>query len=236
MFEIENQDRQDLQPTPPRRRLRGALKFWKEKRQSKESLLEENTALQEEITELKEELAKKEQQIEEMGIDSVTELYNRKGFEVALKKRNNRFNRHSRPGDHTVYTTIVMAIDLDEFKSINDKHGHAGGDRALRAIADVLKGQLRDFDIMARPGGDEFIVIADIPGRLKENKAVVEQVVQRLKYALESVEVLLGDEIITISGSAGMVIKENCIDGSLLTAMHEADANMYREKDLKKKR
>ena len=235
MPENETQKTQERQPASSRRRLKGFLKFSKEGRKSKKNIIEANAALLNRIGELEEELSKKDQQIEEMGIDSVTELYNRKGFEVALKKRGNRFDRSSRPGEDLTYTTIVMAIDLDEFKSINDTYGHLGGDNALRAVANILREQLRDNDIIARPGGDEFIVIADIPGTLKDNQEIVEKVVQRVTRALGLVEFSFKGEIVRTSGSAGTVVKEDCIDGSLLTAIHEADANMYREKDLKKK-
>ena len=56
----------------------------------------------------------------------------------------------------------VLMIDVDHFKAVNDEYGHAAGDKALRAIADVLRANTRVFDSLARYGGEEFVVV--MPG------------------------------------------------------------------------
>ncbi len=74
----------------------------------------------------------------------------------------------------------VLFVDLDRFKLINDRHGHAAGDQCLRAVAGALAGALEEGDIFGRYGGEEFVVI--LPGR---TGAAARQVGERLRAAVE---------------------------------------------------
>ncbi|WP_242107928.1 diguanylate cyclase [Luteimonas aquatica] len=85
-------------------------------------------------------------------IDALTGLHNRRHWEEAASNELSRFLRTRRPA-------VVMLIDVDNFKMVNDRHGHASGDRVLCCIADVLRESLREIDIPARYGGDEFAVL-----------------------------------------------------------------------------
>ena len=58
----------------------------------------------------------------------------------------------------------VLMVDVDHFKIVNDEHGHAEGDRALKAIAETLRGNTRVFDSIARYGGEEFVIV--MPGTI----------------------------------------------------------------------
>ena len=78
-------------------------------------------------------------------------------------------------------------IDVDHFKSVNDEFGHATGDLALRAIADVLRGGTRAFDSLARYGGEEFVVV--MPGSALDEAV---QAAERLRSAVESTPVPMG--------------------------------------------
>lgn len=84
--------------------------------------------------------------------DPLTELYNRREFDERLQ---NEIERAKRTKSHIV----VMEIDLDKFKQVNDTFGHAEGDRLLKAFARTLKESVRQSDILFRIGGDEFTVI-----------------------------------------------------------------------------
>lgn len=85
--------------------------------------------------------------------DEVTGLINRRGYMQALQRELSAARRDPQAGG------LVLMFDLDDFKSINDTHGHAAGDAYLAAFAAVLNTELRPSDVVARLGGDEFAVI-----------------------------------------------------------------------------
>jgi len=84
--------------------------------------------------------------------DPLTNLYNQRMFWALLEYEVGRAERHD-------YSFGLFVIDMDNFKQINDTHGHAFGDQYLRYFADMLHDSLRDGDILSRYGGDEFVVI-----------------------------------------------------------------------------
>ncbi|UZP67008.1 GGDEF domain-containing protein [Desulfovibrio mangrovi] len=101
-----------------------------------------------------------EQQAVELSLtDELTGLGNRRYLEIAFRDFKNYASRH----DHMM---LLLFIDLDKFKHINDTHGHKAGDEALRHTAARLQKKLRESDMIFRIGGDEFIVlIPEIPSR-----------------------------------------------------------------------
>jgi diguanylate cyclase (GGDEF)-like protein len=86
--------------------------------------------------------------------DAVTGLPNRSGFEEVLDAAVARNHRHAGG-------LAVLFCDLDGFKEINDRTGHAAGDRVLAVVADRLRGAVRAEDMVARHGGDEFVVVCE---------------------------------------------------------------------------
>ncbi|WP_345975918.1 sensor domain-containing diguanylate cyclase [Sulfurimonas sp. HSL3-7] len=97
-----------------------------------------------------------QQQLEQIGHianhDKLTAVYNRHMFEEVFRKEISRAKRYDRP------LSLVM-VDVDYFKEINDRYGHQNGDAVLRDLAATLQKNLRDSDIIARWGGEEFIII-----------------------------------------------------------------------------
>lgn len=85
--------------------------------------------------------------------DELTGLVNRRAFEMALSRELAAVSR-----DPSQTGTVIM-VDLDGFKQINDRFGHAAGDAYLVAVAEVLRGALRETDTVARLGGDEFAIL-----------------------------------------------------------------------------
>jgi diguanylate cyclase (GGDEF)-like protein len=84
--------------------------------------------------------------------DEATGLLNRRGFTDALHRALSRSERYGETG-------LLIVIDLDGFKAINDTHGHAAGDFVLKTVADILRKCVRQIDDIARIGGDEFAVL-----------------------------------------------------------------------------
>jgi diguanylate cyclase (GGDEF)-like protein len=86
------------------------------------------------------------------SIDPLTSLFNRRYFDTRLEAELQRARRHGDP------LTLLM-VDIDNFKAINDEHGHMVGDQLLRSVADRLRRGVRIFDVCARYGGDEFAIL-----------------------------------------------------------------------------
>ena len=86
------------------------------------------------------------------SVDSLTGLYNREAFGEHLETELTRSRRHHHP-------LSVGMIDVDQFKQINDDHGHASGDAALASFAEAMRQEFRTTDLIARLGGDEFVVM-----------------------------------------------------------------------------
>jgi diguanylate cyclase (GGDEF)-like protein/PAS domain S-box-containing protein len=84
--------------------------------------------------------------------DALTGLYNRRRFEQELDRHITHGRRYGMDG-------ALLVIDLDRFKQVNDSHGHRAGDRVLADVAKILRKRLRESDILARFGGDEFAVL-----------------------------------------------------------------------------
>src|SRR5262249_33151712 len=100
-----------------------------------------------------ERLTRQRREIEKQAAhDPLTGLHNRRLFEERLNNEFERAKRYSRP-------MSILMIDVDDFKSINDNHGHPCGDLVLRRIAEVIRGRTRKADIAARYGGEEFVVL-----------------------------------------------------------------------------
>jgi diguanylate cyclase (GGDEF)-like protein len=100
-----------------------------------------------------EELKMKNRELDQMAIrDPLTGLYNRRFFDEALSREWQQFQRTGE-----AFTVIIM--DVDAFKSINDQYGHETGDRALLQVAIMLRTTLRESDLVARIGGDEFAAL-----------------------------------------------------------------------------
>jgi diguanylate cyclase (GGDEF)-like protein len=109
-----------------------------------------------EVQRLQAELAAAQAKVKELeataDIDAVTEIFNRRGFDRELNRSLSYVKRYGT-------RAALFYIDLDGFKPVNDRHGHAAGDAVLRAVAAMLTRSVRASDTVARLGGDEFGLI-----------------------------------------------------------------------------
>jgi diguanylate cyclase (GGDEF)-like protein len=149
--------------------------------------------------------------------DYLTGLYNRRKFEEFLTYEVKRSVRHR-------HKFTILMIDLDNFKYINDTYGHASGDLVLKEVTQIFSSNLRNADILARIGGDEFAVI--LPETPYENGHAV---VEKLRTSLESTPISLMFDQVSLTASFG--IAEYPEQGenieSLLTG---SDLAMYKAK------
>jgi diguanylate cyclase (GGDEF)-like protein len=146
--------------------------------------------------------------------DELTALANRRGFIEAFDRELDRTTRGLTKGG------LLLMIDLDNFKLINDTHGHAAGDAALRLVAETLKGTIRRMDVAGRIGGDEFVLLfsnADV-------MAAVDRA-QQLAMRLNSLNLRWKGEKISIRASIGM--RAYAAGDSIDTVLHGADSSMY---------
>ena len=155
-------------------------------------------------------------------IDEVTGLWNRRVFSERLAEEVARSSRYGTP------VSLVM-LDLDRFKDVNDRYGHVAGDVLLAAVGTMLRSSLRETDVPARYGGDEFAII--LPGITKTEAFVV---AEKLRTNLAASPVRLGEgpdaADVTITGSFGVAAPAPTIadDVALLEA---ADSALYVAKD-----
>ena len=154
--------------------------------------------------------------------DQLTGLYSRRAFvdavgDVIALRRDER--RGTPSGD-----VVVLFCDLDEFKDVNDTHGHAVGDRVLQEIAARLESTVRDSDIIARYGGDEFTVLLGED----EPPAAVSALVARLTGALTTPVTI--DEVTTRVGVSIGVSREPASTAEVDSLLSAADAAMYNRK------
>jgi diguanylate cyclase (GGDEF)-like protein len=108
--------------------------------------------------------------------DSLTGLYNRRTYEQSLEQAVSRTQRYGWPFG-------LILLDIDDFKAVNDRHGHAAGDSVLRAVGGGRRASWRGGDVAARLGGDEFALLV----LNADTRAVLEPVTQRLRKALDRV-------------------------------------------------
>jgi diguanylate cyclase (GGDEF)-like protein len=106
-------------------------------------------------------------------LDELTDITNRRGFMMLAQHSLNLSRRQGIPAS-------LVFFDLNEFKLINDKFGHAEGDRALIAFADQMKNAFRNSDLFARLGGDEFVVLLT-----NTSKKIAENIIAKFQQSLE---------------------------------------------------
>jgi diguanylate cyclase (GGDEF)-like protein len=150
-------------------------------------------------------------------VDGLTGLANRRPCEDALKKEVVRAKRLGDP-------LAVIVADLDDFKAVNDRHGHPTGDKVLREFAEALKASVREIDIPSRWGGEEFVVV--LPGTDEAGGAHVAERIRR-EFARRVVLAPSGEQIISTASFGVVGFAGRGGTSELLAA---ADAALYKAK------
>jgi two-component system, cell cycle response regulator len=167
--------------------------------------------------EMQEQLLSREHELEQLAYrDELTGLANRRFAVRQLHAEISRARRHG-------HELSVVILDADRFKSLNDRHGHLAGDEVLRGLGDRLRGRLREEDVVARFGGEEFLVI--LPGTNAEGAAAV---AEDLRAAVAAEPFPIGRIALELTVSAGYAAWEG---EDLERLVGRADRGLYAAKD-----
>jgi diguanylate cyclase (GGDEF)-like protein len=148
--------------------------------------------------------------------DELTGLLNRRGFVSAARQLIERLAREREQ-------VSVLAFDLDHFKKINDRFGHATGDAALRVFSDVAGVSLRATDVLGRLGGEEFVAVL----RGNANDAAV--AAERVRAAFQEAGAIVADQPLGATVSVGVACGEPGAD--VMTLVAAADVALYKAKE-----
>jgi diguanylate cyclase (GGDEF)-like protein len=157
------------------------------------------------------------------AIDPVSGVFNRRYLQVRLGEELQRSRRHEIP-------LALLLIDIDDFKIVNDSYGHLAGDLVLRDVAEILRRSVRVFDVCARFGGEEFVII--MPGSNAESAM---RIAERIRERIESyhpADRLLSTIRITVS--IGLTVSE--ADTTVSQLLAQADSALYAAKHAGKNR
>ncbi len=153
------------------------------------------------------------------SMDSLTNVYNRRVLDEALEREID----FSSSGDIALSAVL---LDIDHFKAINDRYGHAAGDRMLRSVAEQLSAVCREPDIVGRWGGEEFLVIC--PNTSREG---ARQLAERVRISIAEID---DAGIGRVTASLG--VSELAPDDSRETLMRRIDKALYKAKSMGRNR
>lgn len=150
--------------------------------------------------------------------DPLTQLLSRRLLAPALRREARLSTRFSRP-------FALLVCDLDRFKAINDRHGHAAGDEVLRRFAEVLRGSARPSDLVFRLGGEEFLVVA-----VETDERTASTIADRLLQRVRQTTFTIGtDHEVEVTASIGVAVHDGHLDHE--RTLRSADRALYLAKE-----
>jgi diguanylate cyclase len=151
--------------------------------------------------------------------DALTGLANRRHFEMVLAREIDRVARAGEPA-------LLLLLDIDHFKAVNDSHGHAAGDLVLKAVSEALLECVRPMDTVARIGGEEFAIV--LPNC---SPAFGPTVTERVRSRVESRPVAIGlHQQISVTVSLGGAFAPQWVRSSVRLWLERADLQRYNAK------
>ena len=165
------------------------------------------------------ELQRVNKALEELSTtDGLTKLYNHRYFQDQLTREIKRAER-------TREELSLILVDIDDFKRLNDEHGHSAGDVVLRSIADVMKENVRDIDLLARYGGEEFALLATQTS-LQGAAGLAEKI--RVAVGEATIPIEFEDEIVRLRTTVSIGVAR--FRGDRRAFFNDADRALYRAK------
>ena len=151
--------------------------------------------------------------------DPLTGLANRRHFELMLAGEVDRVARAGEPA-------LVLMIDIDHFKKVNDAHGHPAGDEVLKHVAHTLQDCIRPMDTVARFGGEEFaMILPNCP------PSFAQAVAERIRIRIQSMTIPISPgETVRVTVSLGGAFAPQWVRSSALLWVERADQQLYRAK------
>lgn len=153
------------------------------------------------------------------SMDSMTQLLNRREFEIKVNTEMNVFREEG-------FTSSMVIADIDQFKLVNDTYGHPVGDELLKQFSLLLKAVLRDKDLIARWGGEEFVIMIH-----EANPNDAYRIAERLRQKIEKTTFHIDEHNIKITASFGIAPLISTDDEPLYSSYLKADKALYRAKD-----
>jgi diguanylate cyclase (GGDEF)-like protein len=154
--------------------------------------------------------------------DALTGLANRRAFELAVAREVDRVARSGEPA-------LLLVLDIDHFKRVNDNHGHAAGDQVIRAVATALGDCVRPMDLVARIGGEEFaIILPNCASTFGETVAErVRRRVELMPVALAPSSPQIGNQQISVTISIGGAFAPQWVRSTPALWQERADQQLY---------
>ncbi|MCP4395468.1 MAG: GGDEF domain-containing protein [Alphaproteobacteria bacterium] len=179
-------------------------------------LAEVTLSIADEAQEKLQHLENRVKELEELATtDALTGTLNRRGFTWRMQHALSESKRFDERG-------FIIYIDIDNFKNVNDIHGHAAGDNVLKKVCEVLKDNMRTTDIIGRLGGDEFAVL------MPRSEINAKDRIKQLEYMVNNSSIVHENNIISINASFG--VGEFSGEEEIETVMVSADKDMYKQK------
>jgi len=150
--------------------------------------------------------------------DDMTKLFNRRHFLELTQRELSQQQRTKSLG-------FVLMIDIDHFKKVNDNYGHAAGDQAIINVANILKDNLRLYDIVGRVGGEEFSMF--LPNCEKD---IAIQIAERIRNKVADLSTLFRKNSIKLTISIGLTARQEN-ESSIDSMLHRADKALYQAKN-----
>jgi diguanylate cyclase (GGDEF)-like protein len=164
------------------------------------------------------ELSEANRQLEKLAVtDALTGILNRRALFAMMRREMDREQRHR-------HGLALIVFDIDHFKEVNDRHGHAAGDVVLQHVAAIAGRAVRKIDTLARYGGEEFVLVAP-----ESNRESALHLAERMRLALRSADIAMNHEIVRVTASFGVAILR-LGDGEPEQVLRRADRALYAAK------